>query len=130
MHEDHLIIYSATNENTDGALQSFTVTPDGVISSAVDTIETDGDAPAFAAALSTGPVAVMNYNTGNGRIIPTTSSPLEFDDSAAVITFPPPSDGVSHPHMAYEYGSEILVPDLVSDLTCSVYRVLISPGSG
>jgi hypothetical protein len=55
----------------------------------------------------------MNYNTGNGRIIPTTAEESKFDTSAPVITFPPPVGGVSHPHMALEHKDEILVPDLV-----------------
>lgn len=53
----------------------------------------------------------LQYNTGNGKIIPTTTDPLHFDDSAPLITFPAP---VSHPHMALEHNSEVLVPDLVS----------------
>lgn len=56
------------------------------------------------------------YNTGNGKIIPTTTDPLHFATNASLITFPAP---VSHPHMALEHaiegGFEVLVPDLVSD---------------
>lgn len=96
-----------------GGLQSFSITPDTMLSAPLDTVASDGDSPAFAVALSTGSVAVMNYNTGNGRIIPTSAHGTQFNASAPVITFPPPVGGVSHPHMALELGDEVLVPDLV-----------------
>lgn len=116
----HLFIYlSAVNETPSGALQSFIINPDGTLSPPQDTIPSDGDFPAFTAALSTGHVAVMNYGTGNGRIVPTPSSPLRFDQAASVITFPvKPGTTVSHPHMAVEHGNEIFIPDLVS---CPIY---------
>jgi len=114
-HPTNKSILYATNEITVGALQSFTVTPAGVLSSAVSTISSGGDSPAFAAALQCGQVAVMNYNTGNGRIIPTAGSPLTFDNSAPLITFPPPAGGISHPHMALQHGNEVLIPDLGGD---------------
>ncbi|KAK0444261.1 putative isomerase YbhE [Desarmillaria tabescens] len=114
-HPTNKSILYATNENTEGAVQSFTVTSDGVLSEPVSTIPTDGDSPAFAVALSTGQVAAMNYGSGNGRIIPTTSTPLDFDNTAGVVSFPIQSGGVSHPHMALEYGNEVLVPDLGGD---------------
>ncbi|KAF5340451.1 hypothetical protein D9758_013557 [Tetrapyrgos nigripes] len=116
-------IFYATNENPAGGLQSFTVTPNGVVSTAAETISSGGDSPAFAAALSTGQVAVFNYNSGDGRIVPLTDGGLGFDDSAssaALIKFPvptaPTSEGVSHPHMALEVGKEIFVPDLGGDM--------------
>ncbi|KAK7435793.1 hypothetical protein VKT23_019491 [Stygiomarasmius scandens] len=116
-------IFYATNENAAGGLQSFTVTPDGVVSSALDTIGSGGDSPAFAAALPSGQIAVMNYGSGNGRIIPLTEKGLGFDDSASsagLITFPiptaPTSENVSHPHMALEVGPEVFVPDLGGDI--------------
>ncbi|KAJ7579351.1 Lactonase, 7-bladed beta-propeller-domain-containing protein [Mycena floridula] len=123
-HPTNKSILYATNENSVGALQSFTVTSSGVVSSAISTVPSGGDSPAFAAALDTGAVAIMNYNTGNGRIIPTTTSPLEFDESAPVITFPPPVGGVSHPHMALQYRKEIFVPDLGADV---IWRLSGSP---
>ncbi len=94
-------------------MQSFIINPDGTLSAPQDSISTNGDSPAFTAALSTGQVAVMNYGTGNGRIIPTTGAALRFDQSASVITFPKKPNTVSHPHMAVEHGNEIFVPDLV-----------------
>lgn len=104
---------SAVNETPTGALQSFTINADGTLSTPQDTVSTEGDSPAFAAALSTGEVGVMNYNTGNGRFIPTTGSPSTFDKDAPTISFPRPPGAVSHPHMALEYGDEVFVPDLV-----------------
>ncbi|KAK0458070.1 uncharacterized protein EV420DRAFT_1620867 [Desarmillaria tabescens] len=98
------ILAFATNENTEGAVQSFTVTPDGVLSEAVETVSSGGDTPAFAVGLSTGQVAVTNYASANGRIIPTTDTPLDFDDAAGIIPFPVPNGGASNPHMALEYG--------------------------
>lgn len=126
-HPTNKSILYATNENTEGAVQSFTVTSDGVLSQAVDTMPTDGDSPAFAVALSTGQVAAMNYGSGNGRIIPTAHTPLEFANTANVISFPVRSGGVSHPHMALEYGSEVLVPDLGGD---AIWRLRENRSSG
>lgn len=104
---------SATNENVNGGLQSFGILADSTLSSALSTIQSDGIDPAFAVALSTGAVAVMNYGTGNGKIVPTADHATSLSPSAPLITFPPPVGGVSHPHMALEHNGEILVPDLV-----------------
>lgn len=104
---------SAGNEIGQGALQSFRTSPAGVLTPAVDTVSSGGDSPAFVLALSTGQVAVVNYNGANGRVVPTAGA-LDFvDDSAPVITFPPPAGGVSHPHQVVVYRNELLVPDLV-----------------
>ena len=51
---------SSVNENTPGALKSFVIGPDGLLSDAVDTVASGGDAPAFTVPLSTGQVAIMN----------------------------------------------------------------------
>ncbi|TFK50329.1 putative isomerase YbhE [Heliocybe sulcata] len=117
---DPSIVY-AVNENDNGALQSYMVGPEGALAGPVDTIETGGGAPAFAAGLTTGQVAVMNYNSGNGKIVPTTNGGLLFDKTAPLITFPPPAGGVSHPHMAIQNGAEVLVPDLGGD---KVWRLI------
>ncbi|GLB40978.1 putative lactonase, 7-bladed beta-propeller [Lyophyllum shimeji] len=117
LHPTNKSILYAVNEVTSGALQSFVISPEGTLTPPNDTVSSGGDSPAFATALSTGAVAVFNYNSGNGRIVPTTSSnPTDFDNSAPVISFPqPPPPNVSHPHMALEYGKEVLVPDLGGD---------------
>jgi 6-phosphogluconolactonase (cycloisomerase 2 family) len=94
-------------------LQSFDINPDGSLAGPIDQVSSGGNGPAYAGVLSTGQVAVMNYGSGNGKIIPTTSDPLHFSQDASLITFPQPN-GVSNPHMALEHGSEVLVSDLVS----------------
>ncbi|KAF8634767.1 hypothetical protein AX15_000728 [Amanita polypyramis BW_CC] len=105
------IIY-AVNEGPQ-ALQSFIVNEQGELSTAISTVPSGGGAPAFAVALSTGEVAVMNYFGGNGKFIPTVGE--IFFDVAPTITFPPPVNGTSHPHMALEYKDEVFVPDLGGD---------------
>ncbi|KAJ7100693.1 Lactonase, 7-bladed beta-propeller-domain-containing protein [Mycena belliarum] len=128
LHPSNKSILYATNENAGGALQSFEIAG-SVLSRAVDTVPSDGDSPAFAAALSTGEVAILNYSSGNGRIIPTTTSPAEFSDNAPVISFPPQaaSGGVSHPHMALQHGNEIFVSDLGGDM---IWRITRTGGPG
>lgn len=108
------------NEVANGAVQSFIIGPDGTLSEAQDTSSTGGDSPAFAVALSTCAVALstcavaaVNYGSGNGRVIPTTNSGLEFDQNSPLITFPKPNGPISHPHMVVEHDDEILIPDLV-----------------
>ncbi|KAL0958790.1 hypothetical protein HGRIS_014111 [Hohenbuehelia grisea] len=121
------VLYSV-NEFATGALQSFDISSTGALSNPLDTASSGGDSPAFAVPLSTGQVAIMNYNSGNGRIIPTTGRPETFDQSAGIISFPQPVGGVSHPHMALEHGNEVLVPDLGGD---KIWRLVQdgSPGS-
>ncbi|KAJ7635685.1 Lactonase, 7-bladed beta-propeller-domain-containing protein, partial [Mycena polygramma] len=108
------IIY-ATNENAVGALQSYATAPGGGLT-LLDEVSSGGNGPAFCWPLSTGQVAIMNYGSGNGEIIPTTAGGKKFDNSTSVLlTFPPPPGGVSNPHMAYQYGKEVFVPDLGGD---------------
>ncbi|KAF9269841.1 putative isomerase YbhE [Marasmius fiardii PR-910] len=116
-HPTNRSVFYAVNELDDGALQSYTTTPNGVVAGPFDTVSSGGGSPAFAVALGSGEVAVMNYNGGNGRIIPTSSSLKFVNDSAPVITFPPPEvpGGVSHPHQAVAHGQELLIPDLGGD---------------
>jgi hypothetical protein len=59
-------------------------------------------------------VAILNYGSGNGKIIPSISDPLHFAQNSSLITFPPPDGGVSHPHMALKCADEVFVSDLVS----------------
>ncbi|KAI1798203.1 putative isomerase YbhE [Ganoderma leucocontextum] len=112
-HPTNKSILYAVNENSNGGLQTFTIGHEGTLSSAIDTISTEGDSPAFTTPLSTGQVAVMNYGSGNGLIVPTESEdPLEFVSSYTPITF---NATVSHPHMALQHGNEVFVPDLGAD---------------
>ncbi|KAI0777681.1 putative isomerase YbhE [Trametes elegans] len=113
LHPTNKSILYAVNENPDGGLQSFLIGKDGVLSSPLDTISSQGDSPAFTTPLSTGQVAVMNYGSGNGIIVPTEeSNPLAFQSDYSLISFDAP---VSHPHMALEVGKEVFVPDLGAD---------------
>lgn len=125
LHPTNKSILYAVNEVTtgNGSLQSFTISPSGELSAVVDTVPSGGESPAFTVALTTGEVAVMNYNSGNGRIFSTTNCGLTFDDSAPTVTFPPPSrPTVSHPHMALQHGIEVLVPDLGGDMIWRLTR--------
>ncbi|KAI0079777.1 putative isomerase YbhE [Panus rudis PR-1116 ss-1] len=116
-HPTNKSILYAVNENTPGQLQSFLVDTSGVITN-VANASSGGDGPAFANPLSTGEVAIMNFGTGDGSFIATAEDPLQFGDSS-FIKFPTPSkaapNNISRPHMALEYGSEVLVPDLNGD---------------
>lgn len=114
-HPTNPNVLYAVNEVQSGALQSFDISSTGVLSNPVDTVSSGGDSPAHVVPLSDGEVAIMNYSGGNGRIIATAGSPERFDPSAAVITFPPPVGGVSHPHMTLQHGDEVFVPDLGGD---------------
>jgi 6-phosphogluconolactonase (cycloisomerase 2 family) len=124
-------------------LQSFLIGAQGLLDGPIDTVPSGGDAPAFTAPLNNGQIAIMNvctaclrltscpcsqhyllqYNTGNGKIIPFTSDPLHFSTDAPLITFP--STTQSHPHMALQHESEVFVPDLGAD---KIWR-LIEDGS-
>ncbi|KAF9044469.1 Lactonase, 7-bladed beta-propeller-domain-containing protein [Panaeolus papilionaceus] len=118
----------AVNENWYGSLQSFGINQAGSLTSAIDTVYSGGDVPAFTVALSTGAVAIMNYQSGTGRIVPTISgsSNSKFDPNSPIITFSPPSGGASHPHMALESNGEVLVPDLGAD---TIWRLKQVSGS-
>ncbi|KAI0764966.1 putative isomerase YbhE [Fomes fomentarius] len=113
LHPTNKSILYATNENTDGAIQSFVVKSDGLLTDALATTSTGGNGPAFAIPFSTGEVAAMNFGGGNGVIVPTEEDPTQFVADAPIITFGDAS--TSHPHMALEVGSEVFVPDLGLD---------------
>ncbi|KAF9061833.1 putative isomerase YbhE [Rhodocollybia butyracea] len=122
------ILYAVNEISPIGALQSFTTTPEGVLTGPHDTISSEGDRPAFTAALSTGQVGVVNYNSGTGRIIPTDSTFLFFDnDASPLITFPPPVNNLSHPHMVVEFEGEVIIPDLGGD---KLWRLTHSADAG
>lgn len=53
---------SAVNEDTPGALQSFVVDSNGMLTPSIATVNSGGDAPAFTAPLSSGQVAIMNVS--------------------------------------------------------------------
>jgi len=125
-HPTNSSILYATNEVDSGLLQSFFVDSQGGLTN-IANASSGGNGPAFTAPLSTGEVAIMNFGSGNGRLIPTTSDdPLSFNDSTAgVIKFP--ATNVSNPHMAVEHNDEVLVPDLGAD---TIWRLVQdSPGN-
>ncbi|KAJ7853794.1 putative isomerase YbhE [Mycena olivaceomarginata] len=114
------VIYAVNEVGPIGALQSYATSPGGGLTF-IDEASSGGNGPAFCAPLSTGQVAIMNYGSGNGEIIPTTNGGTKFDNSTSVLlNFPPPEGGVSNPHMALEHGNEIFVPDLGGD---KVWRI-------
>ncbi|KAF9523233.1 Lactonase, 7-bladed beta-propeller-domain-containing protein [Crepidotus variabilis] len=104
----------AVNEATDGALQVFKVTKEGHLSAPLDTISSGGDSPAYAAVLSNRAVGIVNFSSGTGRIIPTSSDGTKFDTTAGTINFPS-QENVSHPHQVVELNDELLIPDLGED---------------
>ncbi|CDO70095.1 hypothetical protein BN946_scf184806.g22 [Trametes cinnabarina] len=116
LHPTNKSILYATNENSDGALQSFFFKQDGSLTAAIGQTSSGGNGPAFAVPLSTGEVAVMNFGSGNGLVVPTQEDPLEFTEGAPLISFPA---AVSHPHMALEVGQEVFVPDLIRGMELS-----------
>jgi len=114
------LIYAVNEVGPLGVLQSYATSPGGGLT-LLDEVSSGGNGPAFCAPLSTGQVAIMNYGSGDGEIIPTVAGGTKFDNSTTVlVTFPPPPGGVSNPHMAYEHGKEIFVPDLGGD---KVWRI-------
>ncbi|PIL27506.1 hypothetical protein GSI_10657 [Ganoderma sinense ZZ0214-1] len=128
LHPTNKSILYATNENTQGALQSFVIKNDGTLTNALATISSGGNGPAFAVPLSTGEVAGMNYGSGNGVIVPTGQDPTKFSSGAPVLTFPAPAaPAVSHPHMALQVGKEVFVPDLGAD---TIHRLVRDGAAG
>ncbi|KAG0702659.1 Lactonase, 7-bladed beta-propeller-domain-containing protein [Suillus ampliporus] len=117
-HPTNKSILYATNENVPvGSLQSFTVGPEGALT-LVDTADSGGSGPPYCGGLTTGQVAIANYGSGTARVIPTTADPLHFSNDSTIVTFPVPTtgtQGVSEPHMAYQYGEELLIPDKGND---------------
>jgi len=117
---------STVNEMSSGsAVQSYTINGDGGLSAPIDTVDSGGGNAAFTVALSTGEVAVVNYGSGDARIIPTTSQGSSFDSDAPLITFPVQDGTVSHPHMALEHKKEVLIPDLVRSLSANFLFVFL-----
>ncbi|KAI0746772.1 putative isomerase YbhE [Daedaleopsis nitida] len=125
LHPTNRSVLYAVNEDSNGGLQSFLIGQNGVLSGPMDSISSGGDSPAFTTPLSTGQVAIMNYNSGDGQIVPTQQgNPLEFMSDFTHIKFNAP---VSHPHMALQHGNEVFVPDLGAD---KVWRLVEDGGPG
>ncbi|KAI9566074.1 Lactonase, 7-bladed beta-propeller-domain-containing protein [Boletus coccyginus] len=130
-HPTNKSILYATNENgPEGAIQSFTVGPDGAIT-LVDTFSSGGSWPPYCAGLSKGQVAVVNYGSGTMRVVPTQADHLHFSNNSDIWTFPIPTtgtEGISEPHMTYQCGNEVFIPDKGSDKIWRLGEVNGNPG--
>lgn len=60
--------HSATNENTSGGAQAFTIGASGALSGAVATVASGGADPAYLLPLSSGGIAIMNVRPP--RVLP------------------------------------------------------------
>ncbi|KAJ7214925.1 Lactonase, 7-bladed beta-propeller-domain-containing protein [Mycena pura] len=123
------IIYAVNEVGPLGVLQAYATTPGGGLT-LLDEVSSGGNGPAFCAPLSSDRVAIMNYGSGDGEVIPTVDGGTKFDNSTSVLVeFTPPPGGASNPHMALEHGNEVFVPDLGGD---NIWRIgsVGGPGSG
>ena len=62
-------------------------------------------------------LTTTQYGSGSARIVPTEGDYLHFSNYSDIWTFPVPTSGtlgVSRPHMIYQYGNEVFIPDKVS----------------
>ncbi|KAF6752873.1 Lactonase, 7-bladed beta-propeller-domain-containing protein [Ephemerocybe angulata] len=110
------LVYATNEYGPYGGVQSYQVSDSGSVS-VVDTISSLGADPAHAVALPNGKVVVMNYSSGDGRIITTTDGGRRFlnDSSAHYLKFQAPAGGVSHPHQTVQRGETLFIPDLGAD---------------
>lgn len=63
------------------------------------------------------PLTTLQYGSGTARVVPTKDHNLHFSNDSDIWTFPVPTtgtQGVSEPHMTYQYGNEVFIPDKVS----------------
>ncbi|KAJ7059585.1 putative isomerase YbhE [Mycena amicta] len=86
------IIYATNEVGPLGALQSYQVTPSGGLA-LLDEVSSGGNGPAFCAPISTDQVAIMNYGSGDGEIVPTIHGGSKFDNSSSVLVFVPDLGG-------------------------------------
>ena len=66
-------------------------------------------------------LTAAQYNSGTVRVVPTEGDYLHFSNDSDIWTFPIPTtgtEGVSEPHMTYQFGSEVFIPDKVSWSKC------------
>ena len=62
-------------------------------------------------------LTTAQYGSGTARVVPTEGDYLHFSNDSDIWTFPIPTtgtDGASEPHMTYQFGSEVFIPDKVS----------------
>ena len=65
----------------------------------------------------TAPLTTTQYNSGTARVVPTEGDYLHFSNDSDVWTFPIPTtgtEGAAEPHMTFQFGSEVFIPDKVS----------------
>jgi len=97
----------------------------------VDTFSSGGSGPEYCTGLSTGQVAVSNYDSGTARVVPTYDDYLHFSNDSDIWTFPVPTtgtQGVSIPHMTYQFRSEVFIPDKGNDKIWRLGEVDGNPG--
>ncbi|KIY72241.1 hypothetical protein CYLTODRAFT_344283 [Cylindrobasidium torrendii FP15055 ss-10] len=119
---DDTVFYAVNEDDPDvspGAVQSFQL---GAFDAPIATISSGGDVPAHLLVLPDDGIFVANYFGANTEYIePQTNSTVGQFGSSAVLDFSGAKEGVeSHPHASFEYGDELLVPDLGAD---RVYRL-------
>ncbi|KAF8920853.1 Lactonase, 7-bladed beta-propeller-domain-containing protein [Mucidula mucida] len=115
-HNNRLIY--GVNEIDNGTLTSYAFF-DGRLS-IVDSISSGGIGPAYCSSLSDGNVPIMNYGSGDGLLVSTALYGYELTTTSNLITFEPPVNGTSFPHMTLQYDEEVLVTDLGAD---KIWRV-------
>ncbi|KAL1710470.1 hypothetical protein EV121DRAFT_266708 [Schizophyllum commune] len=124
--KDQSILYATNELSPVGALEAFKINKDGSVTS-TDSISSQGNGPAFTVQLSTGEVVGPNLRSkviiiaqyGDNTVVfaPTSADdPTKFQQDAAFKVELPTDEGVtSHPHQAYEYNDEVVIPDLGAD---------------
>jgi 6-phosphogluconolactonase (cycloisomerase 2 family) len=120
LHPTNKSILYATQEQSNGAVLSFTIGAQGKLT-LVANVSSAGQDPASLLAHSNGKeVIVMDYSSGTGVPIKLASDHVNFAESLPVVKFtgsgPNPDRQLSpHPHQVVEYKDELLIPDLGSD---------------
>ncbi|KIJ49189.1 hypothetical protein M422DRAFT_161791 [Sphaerobolus stellatus SS14] len=126
-HNDSVLY--ATNEVADGQLVSFLIGNQGSLS-LISTTSSGGNGPANLLPLKQWEeVAILNYNSGNGLVVPLQNNLVNFVTNPAppLITFNPAPNPLSHPHEGAEVGNQLFVPDLGADKIWRLNRT--SPGN-
>ncbi|KZV96506.1 putative isomerase YbhE [Exidia glandulosa HHB12029] len=122
----------ATQENTDGAIISFSVQPDGSVKQ-VSKASSGGADPANLLVLSSGKeVVIADYSSGGVLAFPIEADGVTLGDPSPTLQLEgsgpvPGRQDVPHPHQVIEHGDELLVPDLGSD---KVWRLTKAASGG
>jgi len=110
------ILY-AVNEVDDGKLVSFIINKDGTLDLIAKTSSGGKGPPHLLPLEQSNEVAIMNYGSGNGLVVPLQDDLLHFviDPAPPLITFNPAPNPLSHPHETVEVGDQLFVADLGSE---------------